>query len=53
MSRVFVARDESLGRDVVIKVLSPELAQGLSAERFMREIRVAASLQQASRHQAR
>ena len=48
MSRVFVARDESLGRDVVIKVLSPELAQGLSAERFMREIRVAASLQQAN-----
>ena len=23
MSRVFVARDESLGRDVVVKVLSP------------------------------
>jgi serine/threonine protein kinase len=36
MSRVFVVREESLGRDVVLKVLSPELAQGLSAERFTR-----------------
>ncbi|WP_353267813.1 serine/threonine-protein kinase, partial [Gemmatimonas sp.] len=46
MSRVFVARDESLGRDVVVKVLSPELAAGLSAERFTREIKLAASLQE-------
>ena len=46
MSRVFVARDESLGRDVVIKVLSPELAASLSAERFTREIRLAAALQE-------
>ena len=48
MSRVFVARDEALGRDVVVKVLAPELAQGLSAERFAREIRVVAALQQAN-----
>ena len=34
MSRVFVARDESLNRDVVIKVLSPELSATLSVERF-------------------
>ncbi|MDB4890026.1 MAG: protein kinase [Gemmatimonadetes bacterium] len=46
MSRVFVARDEALGRDVVVKVLAPELAEGLSAERFTREIRLAAGLQE-------
>src|SRR5256714_1571778 len=46
MSRVFVARDDSLGRDVVVKVLSPELAYALSAERFTREIKLAAALQE-------
>ncbi len=46
MSRVFVARDEALGREVVIKVLLPELAAGLSAERFTREIKLAAALQE-------
>ncbi len=46
MSRVFVARDEALGRDVVVKVLAPELAEGLSADRFAREIRLAAGLQE-------
>ena len=45
MSRVFLARDESLGRDVVIKVLPPGLAAGMSAERFTREIKLAARLQ--------
>jgi serine/threonine-protein kinase len=45
MSRVYVARDETLGRDIVIKVLPPELAEGLSAERFEREARLAARLQ--------
>jgi|GEM_PF-2828561 len=48
MSRVFVARDLTLGRDIVVKVLHPELATGLSAERFTREIKLAASLQQAN-----
>jgi eukaryotic-like serine/threonine-protein kinase len=48
MSRVFVAREEALGRDVVIKVLPAELAEGMSTERFIREIRLAASLQQAN-----
>ena len=45
MSRVYLARDESLGRDVVIKVLPRELAQEMSAERFTREIKLAAALQ--------
>jgi serine/threonine protein kinase len=27
MSRVFVARDESLGRDVVVKIIAPESAE--------------------------
>ncbi|MES2524616.1 MAG: protein kinase [Gemmatimonadota bacterium] len=47
MSRVFLARDEALGRDVVVKVLSPTLAQEFSVERFTREIRMAAALQHA------
>ena len=42
MSRVFVATDRSLGRQVVIKVLSPELAEGVKSDRFAREIRLAA-----------
>jgi serine/threonine protein kinase len=45
MSRVFVARETSLGRDVVVKVLPPDLAGELSAERFRREIQLAARLQ--------
>ena len=48
MARVFVATDHGLGRRVVIKVLSGELAEGLSVKRFSREIRLAASLQQAN-----
>ena len=45
MSRVFVARDETLGRDIVIKLLPRELAAEMSAERFTREIKLAAALQ--------
>ena len=48
MSRVFVAEELRLQRKVVVKVLSPELALGLSAERFEREIRTVAALQQAN-----
>ncbi len=45
MSRVFVARDVALGRQVVIKVLPPDMAAGVNVERFRREIQLAASLQ--------
>jgi serine/threonine protein kinase len=45
MGRVFLATETELGRRVVIKVLAPELALGVTAERFRREIQVAASLQ--------
>ena len=45
MSRVFVAREESLRRNVVVKVLPPELLAGVNAERFDREIALAAGLQ--------
>src|ERR1044072_535314 len=48
MSRVFVAEETRLRRKVVIKVLSPELAQGISVDRFEREIQTAAALQQAN-----
>src|SRR4051812_43918686 len=45
MSRVFVAEETALGRKVVVKVLPPDLAAELSAERFEREVRLAAQLQ--------
>ncbi|HUQ80512.1 MAG TPA: protein kinase [Gemmatimonadaceae bacterium] len=45
MARVFVAEERRFGRRVVVKVLSPELAAEVSAERFERETRVAAKLQ--------
>ncbi len=48
MSRVFVAHEERLDRKVAVKVLTPELAAGVSATRFEREIKLAASLQQAN-----
>ena len=46
MARVFVARDESLGREIVVKVLPPELTYAFSAARFTREIKLAAALQE-------
>jgi serine/threonine-protein kinase len=45
MSRVFVAQDTRLAREVVVKVLSPDLAAGVNSDRFHREILVAAQLQ--------
>ncbi len=44
MAMVYLARDLRHDRRVAIKVLLPELAAGISAERFAREIRVAANL---------
>ena len=44
MSRVFVAREHALGREVVIKVLPPDLAAGVNRERFRREVQLAARL---------
>ena len=45
MATVLLARDLQHDRPVAIKVLLPELAQTLGADRFKREIRVAARLQ--------
>ena len=45
MSRVFLATDVALGRQVVIKVLTPELAAGVNRKRFRREVQLAAGLQ--------
>jgi TolB-like protein len=45
MSRVFVATETALARQVVVKVLPPDLAAGLNVERFQREVQLAAKLQ--------
>jgi tetratricopeptide (TPR) repeat protein/tRNA A-37 threonylcarbamoyl transferase component Bud32 len=45
MSRVFLAEEVRLGRRVVVKVLPPEMAAGVSVDRFEREIQLAAKLQ--------
>src|SRR5207247_8329022 len=37
---VYLARDTQRGRAVAIKVLRPELAESLGADRFLREIKV-------------
>ncbi len=42
---VFLARDLRHNRPVAIKALRPELAVSIGAERFLREIEIAASLQ--------
>jgi eukaryotic-like serine/threonine-protein kinase len=48
MSRVFLAQETALSRPVVIKVVAAALSEGLSAERFAREMKLAARLQQAN-----
>ncbi len=45
MSRVFVAEEESLEREIVVKLLPPDLMAGLSMERFRAEIQHAVKLQ--------
>ena len=45
MSRLFLATEASLHRQVVIKLLPPEFASEVSASRFRQEIEVAAHLQ--------
>ncbi|MDQ6829543.1 MAG: protein kinase [Gemmatimonadota bacterium] len=45
MATVFLAQDLRHDRQVAVKVLKPELAEALGAQRFLKEIRVTASLQ--------
>ncbi len=45
MSRVFLAEETRLARQVVIKLLPPETSAGVNVERFEREIQLAARLQ--------
>src|SRR5215813_11720563 len=45
MATVYLARDLKHGRPVAIKVLRPELAAALGADRFLREIELTANLQ--------
>ena len=44
MATVYLAHDLRHGRQVAVKVLRPELAAVLGAERFLREIQIAAQL---------
>src|SRR5437016_7271564 len=45
MSRLFLATESSLNRQVVIKLLPPDTASEVSAARFQREVLLAAHLQ--------
>ena len=45
MATVYGATDLKHNREVAIKVLRPELSANLGAERFLREIEIAAQLQ--------
>lgn len=45
MSRVFLAEELALHRQVVVKVLPPEMSAGVSGERFRQEIQLVAALQ--------
>ena len=45
MATVYLAGDVKHDRNVAVKVLRPDLAANLGAERFLREIKIAANLQ--------
>ena len=45
MAQVFLARDRKYGRRVAIKLLDPDIATAVGAERFLREIQITAQLQ--------
>ena len=45
MATVYLAHDIKHGRRVAVKVLRPELAAVIGAERFLAEIRTTAALQ--------
>lgn len=44
MATVYVARDETHGRQVAVKVLAPEVARAVGPDRFLEEIRITARL---------
>ena len=44
MATVYTAHDRKHGRDVAIKVLRPEIASTIGADRFLKEIRIIAQL---------
>ena len=45
MATVYLARDAKHHRHVAVKVLKPEVGESVGAERFLREIEIAANLQ--------
>ena len=44
MANVYLARDKKHGRNVAVKVLRPDLAASIGADRFLKEIEIAAQL---------
>jgi len=45
MATVYLAEDQKHHRQVALKMLRPEIAETVGAERFLREIEIAANLQ--------
>src|SRR5262245_44877458 len=45
MSRLFLAREPTLGRTIVVKLLSADVAAAIDVERFRREVQLLARLQ--------
>ncbi len=45
MSRLFIAREPTLGRTLAVKVLSADIAAAIDVERFRREVQLLARLQ--------